>query len=76
MIQLINFIFGIFDDEPKTVPIEITDQLFVVCEDPICNPVGNAKYEIAGFGWTKIEKEENVYGVKIYKLIHNPDEKK
>lgn len=60
--------------KPKVVPLEITDQLFVVCEDEVCNPVGHPKYEIAGFGWTKIEKEDSLLGVKVFKLVHNPDQ--
>lgn len=60
--------------KPAQLPFEKTDQLFVVCEDKVCNPVGNAKYEIAAFGWTKIESEKDFNGVKVYKLIHNPEQ--
>jgi len=53
----------------------ITDQLFVVCEDPICQPLGYPKWEVAGFGKKKglaeIEKEWDFAGVKLFKLIHN-----
>lgn len=48
----------------------ITDQLIVVCEDPICQPVGHPKFEIAGFGWSKIDKEWQVMGTKLFKLGH------
>lgn len=61
--------------KPEVLPIVITDQLFVVCEDPVCNPVGHPKYEIAAFGWVKIERESEVLGVKVYKLVSNPDGK-
>lgn len=61
--------------KPKQVPFEITGQLIVVCEDPACDPTHSPKYEIAGFGMTKIEKEEDRFGVKIYKLISNPSGK-
>ena len=66
-----QFYFYIYGHEPKVVPIDVTDQLLVVCEDPICKPVGNAKYEIAGFGWTLMDKETYFDGVRIYRLIHN-----
>jgi 4-amino-4-deoxy-L-arabinose transferase-like glycosyltransferase len=67
-----QFYLDLYGHKPATVPIEITDQLFVVCEDQVCNPVGHPKYEIAGFGMTKIDKEEEFDGVKVYRLIHNP----
>ncbi len=57
---------------PKVVPVEKTDQLFVVCEDVICQPVVNSKYEIAAFGMSKIAKENIVEGIKVYKLVSNP----
>ncbi len=70
-----------YNHKPKQLPFEKTDQLFVVCEDEpsspsdkVCNPVGNPKFEIAAFGWTLIEWEKEVHGVKVYKLIHNPEE--
>lgn len=67
-----QFYLEIFSHKPKQVPFEITDQLFVVCEDPVCNPINHPKYEIAAFGWAKIEKEEEFSGVKVFKLVHNP----
>lgn len=59
-------------DIDAQVPETITDQLFVVCEMPKekCDPTHSAKAEVANFGWTKIEKEWEVFGVTIYKLIH------
>lgn len=60
--------------KPAQLPFENTGQLFVVCEDKVCNPVGHAKYEIAAFGWTKIESEKEFNGVKVFKLIANPEE--
>lgn len=67
-----QYYLDLYGYKPKVVPLEITDQLFVVCEDAVCNPVGHPKYEIAGFGWAKIEKTSEVFGVRVYKLIHNP----
>jgi len=63
-----------YGHKPAQLPFEKTDQLFVACEDKVCNPIGNAKYEIAAYGWALIESEKEVSGVKIYKLIHNPAE--
>jgi 4-amino-4-deoxy-L-arabinose transferase-like glycosyltransferase len=53
-----------------------TDQLLVVCEDPVCQPVGHRKYEIAAFGWTLLDKEYNVDGVKVFRLVDNPEEER
>lgn len=69
-----QFYMDEYNHKPKQLPFEKTDQLIVVCEDPDCQPVGNAKFEIAAFGWTMIEWEKQVNGVKIYKLVHNPAE--
>lgn len=67
----------IMKDHPaQLVQVEVTDQLFVVCEDPVCEPVNNPKHEIAAFGWVTIEKESELLGVKVYKLVHNPDQPK
>lgn len=70
-----QFYLDIYGHKPKFLPVEITEQLFVVCEDAVCKPVGHPKYEIAAFGMTKIEKVSEVLGVKVYKLIANPDGK-
>ena len=57
---------------PKHVQFDLTEQLFVVCEDPVCTPINNSKSEIAAFGWAKIENQSQIQGIQIYKLIHNP----
>lgn len=62
-----------YDHKPKQLPFEKTDQLFVVCEDP-CDPIYSPKHEIAAFGWTLVESVWEVEGVKVYKLVHNPEE--
>ncbi len=59
----------------KQVPFDITEQLFVVCEDLVCDPTHSPKYEVVAFGWSKIDWLQDIYGVKIYKLIHNPSGK-
>lgn len=70
-----QYYLDLYGHKPKVVHIEITDQLWVVCEDEVCQPVGHAKYEIAAFGWAKIESESDVYGVRIFKLVANPSGK-
>ena len=61
-----------FGHTPAMLPSEVADQLFVVCEDPICNPTTNPKFEISGFGMSRVVEEENILGVQVFKLVHNP----
>jgi len=52
----------------------IPRQLFVICElqnKDDCKPLGNPLWEIAAFGWAKIDKEWEIKGVDIFKLIHS-----
>jgi len=59
--------------EPPQVDPEretVTNQLLVICENKECQPLGHPLWEIAGFGMAKIEQEWEVYGVKVYKLVH------
>ena len=52
---------------------KLTDQLFVVCV-PFqidCNPINNPEYNIAAFGWAKIDQQWKVDGIYIYKLVHS-----
>lgn len=67
-----RFYLGLYGNKPKVVLDEVTSQLFVVCEDPICQPTTESKYEISSFGMSKIEWEKDIDGVRIYKLIANP----
>lgn len=64
-----TFFFEIKNIYPSQTAQKIEDQLFVVCEGN-CNPVGHSKWEIASFGWSKIEAEWQLDGRKVYKLIH------
>lgn len=66
------FYLEIYGQKPKAVPQDKTNQLFVVCEDLICDPTHSAKYELAAFGMSKIDWMEERFGVKIYRLIPNP----
>lgn len=67
-----KFYLGLYGNKPKMLPDEVTSQLIVVCEDQICQPTTNSKYEITSFGMSKIEWEKDLEGVRIYKLIANP----
>lgn len=57
----------------KLLQEEITEQLFVACEpfQMDCNPINNPEWGIAAFGWAKIDKQWEVNGIKIFRLIHN-----
>lgn len=70
-----QFYLEVYGYKPNFLPTEMTDQLFVVCEDPVCQPIGHPKYEIAAFGWAKIAEEQDFNGIKVYKLVHNPSGK-
>jgi len=52
---------------------QITDQLFVICEawNTECNPLGHPLWEIAAFGWAKIDQQWNLNGIEIFKLVPN-----
>jgi 4-amino-4-deoxy-L-arabinose transferase-like glycosyltransferase len=62
----------VVDIDAQRADETITDQLFVVCEMPPekCDPTHNDKAEVAAFGWSKIEKEWQIFGVTLYKLVH------
>ncbi len=69
-----QFYLEVYGYESKKLPFEKTMQLFVVCEDEVCDPIYSPKHEIAAFGWTKIEEEWQVEGLRVFKLAHNPEE--
>ena len=48
----------------------VTTQLLIVCEYSECQPLGNALWEVAGFGQAQIEGVWKISFVKIYKLRH------
>lgn len=62
--------------DPQKEKETIANQLFVICEQLPCQPIGHPKAEIAMFGWTKLAEKWQIEGVEVYKLIHNPDEKR
>ena len=71
-----QFYLDQFGYKPKQLPFTKTDQLFVVCEDQVCEPIYSSKFEIAAFGWRKVDKEWELRGLRIFKIIHNPEEPK
>jgi hypothetical protein len=50
----------------------MTEQLYVVCEpwQIECKPINNPLWEIAAFGWSKIDKEWQIGDRTIFRLIH------
>lgn len=54
------------DPQRKTV----MDQLIVICETPVCQPLGDSLWEIAGFGRAEIKGEWDEPFIKIYRLVH------
>lgn len=57
--------------DPQLEKQTVTDQLFVVCEEMVCQPTTHPQAEIANFGWSKIEKEWTLpWGTKLFKLVH------
>ena len=71
-----QFYLDQYGHKPKQVPFEKTDQLIVVCEDSVCDVVNHPKYEVAGFGMSKIDYSKEFLGVKVYRLVVNPSGKK
>ncbi len=67
-----QYYLDLYGHKPLVLPTAKAQQLFVVCEDALCDPTHSPKYEIAAFGYTKIDWEQDFAGVKIYRLIANP----
>lgn len=51
---------------------KMTDQLYVICEpwQMECQPINNPLWEIAAFGWSKIEKQWQINDITVFKLVH------
>lgn len=47
----------------------VTGQLFVICEEEVCQPLGHPLWEIAGFGRGQIAAQWEVSTVRIFKLV-------
>lgn len=54
-------------NDPKRTTV--TGQLLVVCEDIMCEPLGNPLFDVAGFGRAEVAGEWDVSVVKLYKLV-------
>jgi 4-amino-4-deoxy-L-arabinose transferase-like glycosyltransferase len=59
--------------DPKR--ISATKQLFIVCEDINCNPIGNPLHDVAAFGRAEIAGVWDISVVKVYKLVHYVENK-
>lgn len=59
--------------DPSTGELQVTGQLFVICESLPCQPINHPLAEIASFGWAKIDEMWDFpWGVELYRLISNP----
>lgn len=68
-----RYMFELLNSPYFTIHDRVTDQLYVICEIPDCKPVGNPLWEIAAFGWARIDKVWNFpWAVTVYRLVHNP----
>ncbi|MFZ2153355.1 MAG: glycosyltransferase family 39 protein [Microgenomates group bacterium] len=73
-----RYYFQLNDAPVQLLQNKITEQLFVVCE-PFqidCQPINNPEWSIAAFGWAKVDKQWEINGIKIFRLVHNVDIKK
>ena len=71
-----RYFLDIYNAPYYTIHRQLADQLFVICEDPVCEPINNPLWEIAAFGWAKVDRQwEFPWGVKVFRLIHNPSGK-
>jgi len=59
-------------ETPANDPLRntVTTQLFVVCEEKICQPLGHPLWEIAGFGRAEIDEEWQVSTARVFRLTH------
>jgi len=73
-----RYYFSEYSSPISLLQDKITDQLFVVCEpwQIDCNPINNPEWNVAAFGWAKIDKQWEINGIKIYRLIHSEADKK
>ncbi len=60
-------------ENPQNDPARatVTSQLVVICEEKKCEPLGNSRWEIAGFGRAEIVDEKTgPAGIRVFRLIH------
>lgn len=48
----------------------VTDDLYVICEEKVCQPLGHSLWEIAGFGRAEIAGEWKVSTARVFHLVH------
>lgn len=48
----------------------VTDQLLVVCEEKVCQPLGHSLWEIAGFGRAEVVGQWKVVTAEVFRLVH------
>jgi hypothetical protein len=47
----------------------VTNQLLIVCEEKICQPLGHSLWEIAGFGRAEIDGEWQISTARVFRLV-------
>ncbi len=81
--QAYRYFFEIWGRKPVTIEQPaldpdrktVTDQLIVMCENPVCQPLGNPLWEVAGFGRAEVVEEKEVFPVKLVRLVHYKESK-
>lgn len=69
-----RYFLEIADHKPISLEERVEEQLFVVCESKVCQPLGHPLWEIAAFGRAEIVSEwQDKVGIRIFRLIHHPD---
>ena len=51
--------------------LEITQQMFVLCEHEPCKVINSPSWNISMFGHAKVDTIWTIEGVKIYRLVHS-----
>ncbi len=72
-----RYFFEIWDNPPVVIEnVEndpqrktVTNQLIIICEYYICQPLGHPLWEIAGFGQAEIAGKWDVSFVKVFRLV-------
>ncbi len=60
--------------KPVSLGERVEEQLFVVCESVVCQPLGHPLWEIAAFGRAEIVEEwKDEVGIRIFRLVHHAD---
>jgi 4-amino-4-deoxy-L-arabinose transferase-like glycosyltransferase len=67
-----RYFFFLADAPLKDAHSKITDQLYVICEpwQIECQPINHPQWQIASFGWAKIDKQWVINGITVFRLIH------